>query len=82
MILFVGDSNLRNVIEENQRGIQTKLGEDVGFEQAGTNEALESILEATVISNYSRIVVATILNEVAAKGKAAKTRDEVINTIT
>ena len=82
MILFVGDSNLRNVVEENQRTIQTKLNEDINFEQAGTNEALQAILDDAEVDNYNRVVIGTILNEIAAKGKTAKTRDEVINTVT
>ena len=82
MILIIGDSNFRNVIEEQQRLLQAKFKVDVVFEQAGTNEALKTILEAKDLTSYSRIVIATILNEIAVKGKVAKTRDEVINNTT
>ncbi len=80
MILIVGDSNLRNVVEENQHEIQSKLQEDIVFEQAGTNESLKAILEA-VEKDYSKIVVGTLLNEVAKLARIVKTRDEVINNI-
>jgi hypothetical protein len=82
MILFVGDSNLRNVIEENQSLIKTKLKEDVIFEQAGQNESLRSILDDAIISNYSKVIIGTLLNEIGVKGKTVRTRDEVINQVT
>ncbi len=82
MILFVGDSNLRNVVEENQTTIKTKLGEDIVFEQAGHNESVKTILEGAEFESYSTVVIATILNEIGVKGKLVRTRDEVINAVT
>ena len=82
MILFVGDSNLRNVVEENQTALKATLKEDIAFEQAGTNEALKTVLEAAILSDYTRVVIGTILNEIAAKGKTVKTRDDIINSVT
>ena len=82
MTTFIGDSNLRNVVEEHQRLLQTKFKGDIVFEQAGTNEALKAVLETADLTLCSKVVVATILNEIAVKGKVAKTRDEIINTTT
>ena len=82
MSLFIGDSNVRQVIEENHSCLDAYFNEDVTFEQAGTNEALEAILEGISDTSYNRIIICTILNEVAAKCKTAKTRDENIDAIT
>jgi len=81
MILLVGDSNLRNVVEENQKAISTKLNDEIVFEQAGTNESLKTILEASA-TEYNQVVIATLLNEITKLGKAVKTRDDIINTVT
>jgi hypothetical protein len=81
MILLVGDSNLRNVVEENQKAISTKLNDEIVFEQAGTNESLKTILEAST-TEYNQVVIATLLNEITKLGKAVKTRDDIINTVT
>ncbi len=82
MILFVGDSNLRNVVEENQTAIKNKLGEDIVFQQAGHNESVRAILEDTEFESYSTVAIATILNEIGVKGKLVRTRDDIINSIT
>ncbi len=82
MILFVGDSNLRNVVEENQQVLKNKLGEDTIFEQAGTNEALKTALQTHNDKVFTKVIVGTLLNEVGYKGKAVKSRDDVINNIT
>jgi len=81
MILIVGDSNLRNVVEENKLEIQGKLNEEVTFEQAGTNDSIKAILDANKHS-CSTIVIGTLLNEIGKLAKAVKTRDEVINNVT
>jgi hypothetical protein len=83
MIYFIGDSNLRGSIEDNQKDLEALFNESSIFEQAGTNEALMATLESIEdISRYSKIYVATLLNEITAKGKVAKTRDEVISQVT
>ncbi len=81
MILIIGDSNLRNVVEENQRQIQTALNEEIVFEQAGTNDSIKAILEAQT-STFTKIFIGSILNEIGKLAKVARTRDEVINNIT
>jgi hypothetical protein len=83
MIYFIGDSNLRGSIEDNQQDLEKLFNEPSIFEQAGSNEALKATLDTiTDITRYSKIYIATLLNEVTVKGKVAKTRDEVIGTIT
>jgi hypothetical protein len=82
MILIIGDSNLRNVVEGNQQEIRTKLGEGVVFEQAGTNDSIKLSLDAiTPETEYSKIVIGSILNEISKLAKTVKTRDDVINNI-
>ena len=81
MAFFVGDSNLRSSIEENQTVLGNIFTEGTTFEQAGSNDALKIVL-AGETSQYTKIFIGTILNEIAVKGKAAKTRDEVINNVT
>ena len=80
-LLIIGDSNARQTLEENQADIERFFKDDLTFEQAGTNEAVEIVLDGTVAANCSRIVIATILNEVAAKCKTAKSRDENVDII-
>ena len=83
MTLFIGDSNLRASIEENQTYLKTLFSGNTTFEQAGTNDAVKIILEKVPDEDtYGKIFIGTILNEIAYKGKPAKTRDEIINTIT
>jgi hypothetical protein len=81
MILIIGDSNLRNVVEENQLEIKNKLGEEIVFEQAGTNDSVKAILEANEVP-YNRIVIGTLLNEIGRLARIVKTRDDIINNIT
>ncbi len=83
MIYFIGDSNLRGSIEDNQALLATAFNDPPIFEQAGSNEAVKIALETMEdVSKYSHIYIATLLNEITAKGKLVKTRDEVIGQVT
>jgi hypothetical protein len=83
MIYFIGDSNLRGSIEDNQALVGTLFNDPPIFEQAGSNEAVKATLETIEeIGRYSQIYIGTLLNEITVKGKVAKTRDEVIAQVT
>ncbi len=83
MIYFIGDSNLRGSIEDNQNELEHLFNEPSIFEQAGSNEAIKATLESIEnISRYSKIYIGSLLNEITHKGKVAKTRDEIIGTVT
>jgi hypothetical protein len=83
MIYFIGDSNLRGSIEDNQALLGTVFNEPPIFEQAGSNEAVRVALETMEdISKYSHIYIATLLNEISIKGKLVKTRDDIISQVT
>jgi len=83
MIYFIGDSNLRGSIEENQNLLEEIFNSSSIFEQAGSNEAIKATLETIEdITKYSKIYIASLLNEITIKGKLVKTRDEIINQVT
>ncbi len=74
---------MRGSIEANQALMATAFNEPPIFEQAGSNEAIKLALETMEdINKYSHIYIGSLLNEITAKGKVAKTRDEVIAQVT
>jgi hypothetical protein len=77
--MFIGDSNLRNTYNANKRFIGEAIGENI-FEQAMTNESIKMILSGGNIEQIGKVVVGTILNEIAWRCKAAadKDRDEAL----
>ena len=82
MILLVGDSNLRQVLEDKKEALEEELEEEVVFEQATTNETIQVVLNRER-EQYPKIVfISSILNEIAAKiGKGTKTREEAIKNV-
>ncbi len=77
--MFIGDSNLRNTYNAYKRTIGETIGDNT-FEQAMTNESIKMLLSGVNIEQICKIVIGSILNEVAWRCKAAavKDRDEVM----
>jgi len=77
--MFIGDSNLRNTYNAHKRLIGDTIGDNI-FEQAMTNQSIKMLLSGVNINQICKVVVGSILNEVAwrCKAAAAKDRDEVL----
>ncbi len=72
--MFIGDSNLRNTYNAHKRFIGEAIGDNI-FEQAMTNESIKMILSGGNIEQIGKVVVGTILNEIAWRCKAAADKD-------
>jgi len=77
--MFIGDSNLRNTYNAHKRLIGESIGDNI-FEQAMTNESIKMLLSGCNIEQIGKVVIGTILNEVAwrCRSAAEKDRDEVL----
>ena len=77
--MFIGDSNLRNTYNAHKRFIGEAIGDNI-FEQAMTNESIKMLLSGCNIEQIGKVVIGTILNEVAwrCRSAAEKDRDEVL----
>jgi len=77
--MFIGDSNLINTYNAHKRLIGEAIGDNI-FEQAMTNESIKMLLSGCNIEQIGKVVIGTILNEVAWRCRAAaeKDRDEVL----
>ena len=62
--MFIGDSNLRNTYNAHKRLIGESIGDNI-FEQAMTNESIKMLLSGCNIEQIGKVVIGTILNEVA-----------------
>jgi len=78
--MFIGDSNLRNTYSAYKRLISDTIGDNI-YEQATTNESIKMLLAGVNIDQISKVVVGSILNEIAwrCKQAAAKDQEEVLH---
>jgi hypothetical protein len=82
MILFYGDSNVRNMLEQHKLELCSSLNEEIEFKMVTSNESLKTQLES-LTDEPKVIVIGTPLNEIVKTVSTNKNkgRDETIRTV-
>ncbi len=81
-ILLLGDSNLRNCLEQFKPQLVTKIGEEVTFKMASSNETIKAHLESAQ-ADTRIIFIMSPVNEVVkiVQKSPGKGRDETLRTV-
>jgi hypothetical protein len=82
MILLIGDSNLRNVMDGNKDRLAAAVGAEVIFKMATSTESIKTILDS-VDQEPEIIMIHTPLNEVVkiVSKNQARGRDETLRSV-
>lgn len=82
MIVILGDSNIRQTLDNHQAEIEAAVNDKVVFEQVTTNEALKIALDQQREVQPWLFYISSILNEIAGKTGKGKPREETIRAVT
>jgi hypothetical protein len=84
-VVMIGDSNLRNMLEESRERLSTAVGEEIVFKMATSNESTKAHLESLdkMDQQPKIIIVLTPLNEVVKilQRSQGKGRDETLRSV-
>ncbi len=82
MIVILGDSNIRQTLDNHQAEIENAIQDKIVFEQVTTNEALKIALEKQREEQPWLFYISSVLNEIAAKTGKGKPREDTIRLVT